>query len=151
VTLASGEVVENLLVVNRERVFMENVGAVQQLARVTDGLEERIRGLEVSALAIQASVTTSGDCEAATPPVTAPPCAPMAFSAAGAASTMEQPPPAYDGGVQQRPMESVSQQPSPSAELLYWKRKLGSSYGPAQPLVASPLFGSDFTDDDRRQ
>lgn len=45
VTMASGDV-DNLLVVNKERLFMENVGAVQELCKMTDNLENRIRELE---------------------------------------------------------------------------------------------------------
>eukprot|EP00730_Choanoeca_flexa_P001087 TRINITY_DN10474_c0_g1_i2.p1 TRINITY_DN10474_c0_g1~~TRINITY_DN10474_c0_g1_i2.p1 ORF type:complete len:900 (+),score=244.75 TRINITY_DN10474_c0_g1_i2:41-2701(+) len=40
------EHVDDLLVVNKERVFMENVGAVQELSKLTDGLDERIKELE---------------------------------------------------------------------------------------------------------
>lgn len=46
VILPSGERIEKLLVVNKERIFMENVGAVKELCKVTDNLETRIDELE---------------------------------------------------------------------------------------------------------
>jgi hypothetical protein len=46
VELADGQMVNNLLVVNKERIFMENVGAVQELCRMTENLENRIQELE---------------------------------------------------------------------------------------------------------
>lgn len=46
VILPSGEKIENFLVVNKERIFMENVGAVKELCKVTDNLETRIDELE---------------------------------------------------------------------------------------------------------
>ena len=46
VTLANGQVVNNLLMVNKERIFMENVGAVQELCRMTENLENRIKEIE---------------------------------------------------------------------------------------------------------
>lgn len=46
VQLADGERIDNLLVVNKDRVFMENVGAVQELSRMTETLEQRIKELE---------------------------------------------------------------------------------------------------------
>ncbi|RWS30196.1 myelin regulatory factor-like protein, partial [Leptotrombidium deliense] len=46
VTLSNGETIENFLVVNKERIFMENVGAVKELCKVTDNLETRIDELE---------------------------------------------------------------------------------------------------------
>ncbi|GIY13472.1 myelin regulatory factor [Caerostris extrusa] len=39
-------VIQKLLVVNKERIFMENVGAVKELCKVTDNLETRIDELE---------------------------------------------------------------------------------------------------------
>ncbi|XP_053252740.1 myelin regulatory factor isoform X2 [Podarcis raffonei] len=42
----SGRTVENFLVVNKERIFMENVGAVKELCKLTDNLETRIDELE---------------------------------------------------------------------------------------------------------
>jgi len=44
--LANGKKIENFLVVNKERIFMENVGAVKELCKVTDKLETRIDQLE---------------------------------------------------------------------------------------------------------
>ncbi|GFY66302.1 myelin regulatory factor [Trichonephila inaurata madagascariensis] len=46
VRLQDGHVIEKLLVVNKERIFMENVGAVKELCKVTDNLETRIDELE---------------------------------------------------------------------------------------------------------
>nr|XP_055170965.1 myelin regulatory factor isoform X9 [Nyctereutes procyonoides] len=43
---ANGQTVENFLVVNKERIFMENVGAVKELCKLTDNLETRIDELE---------------------------------------------------------------------------------------------------------
>lgn len=42
------ELIDNLLVVNKDRVYMENIGAVQELCHMTDTLDGRIRELEVS-------------------------------------------------------------------------------------------------------
>ncbi|XP_022612030.1 myelin regulatory factor isoform X2 [Seriola dumerili] len=46
VVCANGETIPNLLVVNKERIFMENVGAVKELCKLTDNLETRIDELE---------------------------------------------------------------------------------------------------------
>ncbi|CAG5115727.1 unnamed protein product, partial [Candidula unifasciata] len=46
VVLSSGETIENFLVVNKDRIFMENVGAVKELCKLTDNLEVRIDQLE---------------------------------------------------------------------------------------------------------
>ncbi|KAM9301918.1 myelin regulatory factor [Gastrophryne carolinensis] len=46
VLCANGETIENFLVVNKERIFMENVGAVKELCKLTDNLETRIDELE---------------------------------------------------------------------------------------------------------
>ncbi|XP_077517879.1 uncharacterized protein LOC144128387 isoform X3 [Amblyomma americanum] len=46
VVLSNGDCIENFLVVNKERIFMENVGAVKELCKVTDNLETRIDELE---------------------------------------------------------------------------------------------------------
>ncbi|KAE8607000.1 hypothetical protein XENTR_v10010959 [Xenopus tropicalis] len=43
---ANGATIENFLVVNKERIFMENVGAVKELCKLTDNLETRIDELE---------------------------------------------------------------------------------------------------------
>ncbi|RXG67872.1 Myelin regulatory factor [Armadillidium vulgare] len=46
VTLYNGEKIDNFLLVNKERIFMENVGAVKELCKVTGNLENRIGELE---------------------------------------------------------------------------------------------------------
>lgn len=56
VTLANGKVVDNLLMVNKDRIFMENVGAVQELCKMTENLENRIKEIE----ALNAAVTGMG-------------------------------------------------------------------------------------------
>jgi len=48
VLLGEEGVLENLLVVNKERLFMENVGAVKELGRLTAALEQRLRNVEAS-------------------------------------------------------------------------------------------------------
>ncbi|PWA14715.1 hypothetical protein CCH79_00019610 [Gambusia affinis] len=47
VVCSDGEVIQNFLMVDKEQIFMENVGAVQQLTKLTDNLETRIQELEV--------------------------------------------------------------------------------------------------------
>ncbi|KAM3588032.1 uncharacterized protein V6R79_019454 [Siganus canaliculatus] len=47
VSCSDGEMIENFLMVDKEQIFMENVGAVQQLSKLTDNLETRIEELEV--------------------------------------------------------------------------------------------------------
>lgn len=47
ITCSDGETIKNLLMVDKEQIFMENVGAVQQLSKITDNLETRIKELEV--------------------------------------------------------------------------------------------------------
>ncbi|XP_071551059.1 myelin regulatory factor isoform X2 [Panulirus ornatus] len=47
ITLSNGEKIENFLLVNKERIFMENVGAVKELCKVTGNLENRIGELEI--------------------------------------------------------------------------------------------------------
>ncbi|RMX42872.1 hypothetical protein pdam_00005153 [Pocillopora damicornis] len=46
VILPDGKTIERFLVVNKERIFMENVGAVKELCKLTDNLEVRIDELE---------------------------------------------------------------------------------------------------------
>ncbi|XP_041367258.1 myelin regulatory factor-like isoform X2 [Gigantopelta aegis] len=46
VILRSGQCIENFLVVKKDRIFMENVGAVKELCKLTDNLENRIDELE---------------------------------------------------------------------------------------------------------
>ncbi|KAM6961535.1 LOW QUALITY PROTEIN: myelin regulatory factor-like protein [Tautogolabrus adspersus] len=43
---SDGEKIHNFLMVDKEQIFMENVGAVQQLSKLTDNLETRIIELE---------------------------------------------------------------------------------------------------------
>ncbi|XP_059182009.1 myelin regulatory factor-like protein [Centropristis striata] len=47
VSCSDGEKIHNFLMVDKEQIFMENVGAVQQLSKLTDNLETRINELEV--------------------------------------------------------------------------------------------------------
>uniref|UniRef100_A0A3Q1JST3 Uncharacterized protein n=1 Tax=Anabas testudineus TaxID=64144 RepID=A0A3Q1JST3_ANATE len=47
ITCSDGERINNFLMVDKEQIFMENVGAVQQLSKLTDNLETRINELEV--------------------------------------------------------------------------------------------------------
>ncbi|XP_030057033.1 myelin regulatory factor [Microcaecilia unicolor] len=46
IVFTNGKTIENFLVVNKERIFMENVGAVKELCKLTDNLETRIDELE---------------------------------------------------------------------------------------------------------
>ncbi|GIY91367.1 myelin regulatory factor [Caerostris extrusa] len=46
VVLSDGRNIKNFLVVNKERIFMENIGAVKELCKVTDNLGTRIDELE---------------------------------------------------------------------------------------------------------
>src|SRR5699024_10548322 len=46
IVLPNGETIENFLVVNKDRIFMEKLGAVKELCKVTDNLETRIDELE---------------------------------------------------------------------------------------------------------
>ncbi|KAE8615592.1 hypothetical protein XENTR_v10008559 [Xenopus tropicalis] len=47
VTCDNGETIENFLMVNKDQIFMENVGAVKQLCKLTNNLEIRIEELEL--------------------------------------------------------------------------------------------------------
>ncbi|XP_072002805.1 myelin regulatory factor-like protein isoform X2 [Engystomops pustulosus] len=47
VTCQNGETIENLLMVDKDQIFMENVGAVKQLCKLTNNLEMRIEELEL--------------------------------------------------------------------------------------------------------
>ncbi|XP_036107419.1 myelin regulatory factor-like protein [Molossus molossus] len=47
VTCENGETMENFLMVDKDQIFMENVGAVKQLCKLTNNLEERIEELEI--------------------------------------------------------------------------------------------------------
>ncbi|XP_070557133.1 myelin regulatory factor-like isoform X1 [Ptychodera flava] len=44
--LPNGHKVDNFLIVNKDRIFMENIGAVKELCKLTDNLENRIDELE---------------------------------------------------------------------------------------------------------
>ncbi|XP_053112206.1 myelin regulatory factor-like protein [Hemicordylus capensis] len=46
VTCGTGEKVDNFLMVDKDQIFMENVGAVKQLCKLTNNLEVRIEELE---------------------------------------------------------------------------------------------------------
>ncbi|KAF3859718.1 hypothetical protein F7725_022117, partial [Dissostichus mawsoni] len=46
VSCSDGEKIHNFLMVDKEQIFMENVGAVQQLSKLTDNLDTRIKELE---------------------------------------------------------------------------------------------------------
>ncbi|CAJ1054657.1 myelin regulatory factor-like protein [Xyrichtys novacula] len=46
ISCSDGEQIPNFLMVDKEQIFMENVGAVQQLSKLTDNLETRIIELE---------------------------------------------------------------------------------------------------------
>jgi len=46
IVLPNGQKIENFLVVNKDRLYMENVGAVKELCKLTDNLEIRIDELE---------------------------------------------------------------------------------------------------------
>ncbi|KAF8771004.1 Myelin regulatory factor like protein [Argiope bruennichi] len=46
IVLPDGQHIQNFLVVNKERIFMENIGAVKELCKVTDNLGTRIDELE---------------------------------------------------------------------------------------------------------
>ncbi|KAK2882864.1 myelin regulatory factor-like protein isoform X2 [Channa argus] len=47
ITCSDGKKINHFLMVDKEQIFMENVGAVQQLSKLTDNLETRINELEV--------------------------------------------------------------------------------------------------------
>ncbi|XP_075988632.1 uncharacterized protein LOC142984753 [Anticarsia gemmatalis] len=46
VTLPNGDTIPKFLVVNKDRIFMENLGAVKELSKVTGNLESRLKQLE---------------------------------------------------------------------------------------------------------
>lgn len=46
VLLPNGAVIDNFLLVNKDRIYMENIGAVKELCKVTGSLETRIEQLE---------------------------------------------------------------------------------------------------------
>ncbi|OCT87474.1 hypothetical protein XELAEV_18021167mg [Xenopus laevis] len=47
VTCENGETIENFLMVDKDQIFMENVGAVKQLCKLTNNIEMRIEELEL--------------------------------------------------------------------------------------------------------
>uniref|UniRef100_F7F663 Myelin regulatory factor-like protein n=2 Tax=Monodelphis domestica TaxID=13616 RepID=F7F663_MONDO len=47
VTCENGNKLENFLMVDKDQIFLENVGAVKQLCKLTNNLEERIEELEI--------------------------------------------------------------------------------------------------------
>ncbi|XP_072125388.1 myelin regulatory factor-like protein [Mobula birostris] len=47
VTYTNGDKIENFLMVDKDQIFMENVGAVKELCKLTDNLEKRIQELEI--------------------------------------------------------------------------------------------------------
>ncbi|TRY94506.1 hypothetical protein DNTS_003536 [Danionella cerebrum] len=47
ITCINGQTIDQFLMVDKEQIFMENVGAVKQLCKLTDNLESRIQELEV--------------------------------------------------------------------------------------------------------
>ncbi|KAG9342661.1 hypothetical protein JZ751_016098 [Albula glossodonta] len=47
ITCMNGENIPNFLMVDKDQIFMENVGAVKQLCKLTDNLQVRIQELEV--------------------------------------------------------------------------------------------------------
>ncbi|XP_052239397.1 myelin regulatory factor-like isoform X2 [Dreissena polymorpha] len=82
VRFENGAEIKNLLVVNKDRIFMENVGAVKELCKLTDNLEVRIDELEkmnskLSKLkrfdSLKSTVSSKSSCSTATVSSTAPP------------------------------------------------------------------------------
>ncbi|XP_078077205.1 myelin regulatory factor-like protein [Mustelus asterias] len=47
VTYTNGDKIENFLMIDKEQIFMENVGAVKELCKLTDNFEKRIQELEI--------------------------------------------------------------------------------------------------------
>lgn len=82
VALNNGKNVKNLLLVNKDRIFMENVGAVKELCKLTDNLEVRIDELEkmnkkLSKLkrydSLKSTVSSKSSCSVSTVSSTPPP------------------------------------------------------------------------------
>lgn len=46
ILLPNGDIIDNFLLVNKDRIYMENIGAVKELCKVTGSLETRIEQLE---------------------------------------------------------------------------------------------------------
>lgn len=59
--LSDGTSIPNLLVVDKERLFMEAVGAVQELASITENLQQRLKALEGASAEAAAA---AADCRA---------------------------------------------------------------------------------------
>ncbi|XP_046872375.1 myelin regulatory factor-like protein [Hypomesus transpacificus] len=77
ITFSDGEKIQNFLMVDKEQIFMENVGAVKQLCKLTDNLENRIQELEVwntrlAKLKNMGSLRSSGTVHSAGKPNTQP-------------------------------------------------------------------------------
>ena len=53
IVMDNGEVIEDLLVIDKTRIFMENVGAVQELSKMTANLDSRIQELEALNAAVR--------------------------------------------------------------------------------------------------
>ncbi|XP_061181397.1 myelin regulatory factor-like isoform X2 [Saccostrea echinata] len=75
VPLENGEVIKDFLVVNKDKIYMENVGAVKELCKVTGNLEVRIDELEkmnqkLSKLkrydSVKSTVSTKSTCSVST-------------------------------------------------------------------------------------
>ncbi|XP_078006471.1 myelin regulatory factor-like protein [Phascolarctos cinereus] len=47
ITCENGEKLEDFLMIDKDQIFMENIGAVKQLCKLTNNLEERIEELEI--------------------------------------------------------------------------------------------------------
>ncbi|XP_055316993.1 uncharacterized protein LOC129576268 isoform X2 [Sitodiplosis mosellana] len=63
ILLPSGEVINNFLVVNKDRIYMENIGAVKELCKVTGSLENRIEQLErMNSRLVQVRKIDQSDC-----------------------------------------------------------------------------------------
>ncbi|TRY81134.1 hypothetical protein TCAL_12676, partial [Tigriopus californicus] len=45
-TLSDGKEINDMLIVNKERIFLENIGAVRELSKMTDHLENRLSDIE---------------------------------------------------------------------------------------------------------
>ncbi|XP_055996738.1 myelin regulatory factor-like protein isoform X8 [Ostrea edulis] len=75
IPLKNGEVIKDFLVVNKDKIYMENVGAVKELCKVTGNLEMRIDELEkmnqkISKLkrydSVKSTVSTKSNCSVST-------------------------------------------------------------------------------------
>nr|XP_022313296.1 myelin regulatory factor-like isoform X1 [Crassostrea virginica] len=75
IPLGNGEVIKDFLVVNKDKIYMENVGAVKELCKVTGNLEMRIDELEkmnnkISKLkrfdSVKSTISTKSNCSVST-------------------------------------------------------------------------------------